>query len=153
METRKRCVCSIKKNQLTSLKEFSKKGKLIKATRLSYQEDPNFPDELVTIKNIVTKNTLTGKKQAEENYYNQQKHGAFIFYNEKGTVILKETYRFGNMDKERIVYFKNGKVKSKEYYLAGRKVSTWFAYFENGKLAQTTTYKNNRKEGLEKNVL
>ena len=137
-------------HQLLSLKEFNKEGKLIKSISYTYQEDPNFVDELVTIKYIVIRDEITGKKKTEANFYNKQKHGYFISYNEKGKIILKEEYRFDNLQNERIVYFQNGKVKSKEYYLAGRKVNVWFNYYENGKLTKTSTYRNDKKEGLEK---
>jgi antitoxin component YwqK of YwqJK toxin-antitoxin module len=133
-----------------SLKEYNQQGKLIRATSYTYQEDPNFTDQLVTLKYIITKDETTGKKRTEQNFYNKQKHGYFVSYNENGKVGLKEEYRFDNLHNERIVYFENGKVKSKEYYLAGRKTGIWFKYSKNVKLIQITSYRNDKKDGLEK---
>lgn len=78
----------------------------------------------------------------------QKKHGAYLAYNEDGSLYEKSNFNQGKLDGLRTLYHPNGKPKIEEPYTMGELNGTYKSYHENGALQFQANYSNNVMGGL-----
>ncbi|MES2515612.1 MAG: hypothetical protein V4580_15760 [Bacteroidota bacterium] len=91
-----------------------------------------------------------GKKMAYGKYIGENKDSVWTYYDDKVTVISRETYLNGKKDGMEYVYFSDGVVSEERKYKAGKMDGPYKLYFEKNLVKSEGLYVNGLLEG--KNV-
>lgn len=86
--------------------------------------------------------------QAEGNYYDKKKDCTWVYYNDRGYLITKETYRKGLKQGVFKVFNHVGQLNLEEYYDKDTIHGESVEYFENGAKFRLITYEHGQRSGL-----
>ncbi|TXC82058.1 toxin-antitoxin system YwqK family antitoxin [Luteibaculum oceani] len=82
-----------------------------------------------------------GVKQSEGIYVETKKDSVWTYYDKRGRIMSRETYRLGEKNGLTENYFENGNPSLQQKYENGVAIGTQKTYFENGKLKSETDLK------------
>lgn len=99
---------------------------------------------------IATHYHTTSKKAAYGYYVNQQKEGVWRFYDRKGLLSSKETFKAGVKDGEYIVYNLDGSISRETFYVEGIENGYRKTFDGKGLIISEGPIKDGQMDGLQK---
>lgn len=88
-----------------------------------------------------------GVKMSEGDYFKQQRHGEWRYYDNKTLISMIEHYDNGILTGDQTVFYLNGKPSAEYIYVNGLKTGPFKEYFSDGKEKIVGTYLDNNFDG------
>lgn len=89
----------------------------------------------------------TGKKMAAGKYVNENKDSVWVYYDDKGVLISRETFVMGKKQGKVIVYFPDGVVSEEHNYKMDVQDGTFKQYYDKTRVKGEGTYVMGKLEG------